>query len=434
MPLSAINPDNYEQLLALKIAPLIDAFAELGVTYLLTGKEAEAIETFTALMNRFPNSPFYRTALLKTGLAHYNLDHRNEALVNLKSLVAKFPGTQESKEALVSIRNIYVESNTAEEFFTYVNGLPNGNVTSSEQDTIMYRATENVYMNGDCKSAIPGFSNYILKFPEGAFITSAHYYRAECFVKTKQLIQAVGDYNFVLEQPNTLFHESALSKVAIIYRNQKNYDEALLTYNQLYIIASSDKNRMIAREGQLESFHQLNKYDSTILVAQQILRSPDADEKSYKQAHLYLARAAIFTNQYALAQKEYKIVEALFGGNESAEAKYYLAVIQYQKGEYKLAEEEVFKLISDYGSYDYWVAKGFILLADIYVKYGNTFQAKHTLQSIIDNQSDTALIHIAKQKKQAVVELEYLEELEKKKDSATYDSSKINRNINQYDK
>lgn len=30
MPLSAINPDNYEQLLALKIAPLIDAFAELG--------------------------------------------------------------------------------------------------------------------------------------------------------------------------------------------------------------------------------------------------------------------------------------------------------------------------------------------------------------------------------------------------------------------
>ena len=407
-----------------------DAFAELGTTYLLMSRESDAILTFNALIKRFPNSPFYRTALLKTGLAYYNLDNRSEALRNLKMVVERFPGTQESKEALVSIRNIYVESNMADEFFVYVKDLPNARVSSSDQDTIMYRASENVYMNGDCESAVPGFSEYIQKFPDGAFAVSAHYYRAECLLKANLINQAAEDYKFVTEQSNTLFHESALSKMAYIYRNEKQYREALNAYARLYKIASSDKNRIIAREGQLESYHQLNMHDSTMLIAQQVLRSPDADEQSYKRAHLYMAKAAFKTNQMALAQREYKIVEGLLGGKASAEAKYHLALIQYQLGDYKLAEKMVFELINDYGSYDYWVAKGFILLADVYVKYGNTFQAKHTLQSIIDNQSDTALINSAMQKKQAVLELEYLEELEKQNKIAPADTIRLDSDLN----
>ena len=367
-----------------------DAYAELGTTYLLTSRESEAIQTFNALNQRFPNSPFYRIALLKTGLAYYNLDNRGEALLTLKKVVERFPGTQESKEALVIIRNIYVESNTTEEFFAYVKELPNAQVSSSEQDSIMYRATENVYMKGDCKSALTGFNEYIKKFPNGAFPLNAHYYRAECLMKDNLISQAAEDYKFVTAQSNTLFRESALTKLAYIYRNQKQFNDALKVYTLLYKIASSDKSRVIAREGQLESYNQLKMHDSTIVVAQQILRSPDADEQIYKRAHLYLAQAAFQTNQMVLAQREYKIVEGLLGGNASAEAKYHLSAIQYQMGDYKTAEKMIFELINDYGSYDYWIAKSFILLADIYVKYGNTFQAKHTLQSIIDNQSDQA--------------------------------------------
>ncbi|MBN2237053.1 MAG: tetratricopeptide repeat protein [Bacteroidales bacterium] len=399
-----------------------DAFAELGTTYLLTGQESAAIQTFTALMQRFPNSPFYRTALLKMGMAYYNLDNRSEALASLKKVVERFPGTQESKEALVSIRNIYVESNEADAFFVYVKDLPDARVSSTAQDTIMYRASENVYMNGDCRSAIPGFTDYIDKFPSGAFAVNAHFYRAECLLKANLLRQAADDYKEVANVPNSVFYESAVSKLSYLYRNEKKFDLALRMYTRLYEIASSDKNRMIARDGQLESYYQLNMPDSIMWVAQQILRSPDADEQSYKRAHLYLAKAAFQSDQIALAQREYKIVEGLLGGSASAEAKYHLALIQFQIGDYKLAEKMIFELLNDYASYDYWIAKGFILLADIYVKYGNTFQAKHTLQSIIDNQTDTELIQIALEKKQAIIELEYLQELEKQKEIVPADS------------
>lgn len=402
-----------------------DALAELGATYLIISHEAEAIQVFTALIKRFPNSPFYRMALLKTGLAYYNLDYRNDALRNLKMVVERFPGTQESKEALVIIRNIYVESNTTDEFFVYVKDLPEARVSSSEQDAIMFKAAENVYMKGDCKSAITGFSEYIQKFPGGISIVSAHYYRAECLLKANLQNQAATDYLYVIENSNTIFNESALSKLAFIYRNSNQYRNALNTYSELYKIASNNKNRIIAREGQLESYYQLNMHDSTMLVAQEILRSPNLDEQNYKQAHLYLARAASKMNQTAIAQREYKIVENLLGGNASAEAKYNLALIQYQLGDYKLAEKMVFELINDYGSYDYWISKGFILLADVYVRYGNTFQAKHTLQSIIDNQTDAELIEEALKKKKAIIELEYIEELEKKNEHSPADTIRL---------
>jgi hypothetical protein len=57
-------------------------------------------------------------------------------------------------------------------------------------------------------------------------------------------------------------------------------------------------------------------------------------------------------------------------------------------------------------AYDYWVAKGFILLADIYVENGNTFQAKQTLQSIIDNYEGPELAEIARNKLKSIEQSE----------------------------
>jgi hypothetical protein len=56
-------------------------------------------------------------------------------------------------------------------------------------------------------------------------------------------------------------------------------------------------------------------------------------------------------------------------------------------------------LVKNLPNYDYWVTKTFILLADNYVALNDTFQAKATLQSIIDNyKGDDDILPTAKQK------------------------------------
>ena len=57
-------------------------------------------------------------------------------------------------------------------------------------------------------------------------------------------------------------------------------------------------------------------------------------------------------------------------------------------------------------SYDIWLTKGFILLADNYLKQGNTFQAKRTLQSVIDNHEEDALSEQARRKLDAIIQQE----------------------------
>ena len=93
--------------------------------------------------------------------------------------------------------------------------------------------------------------------------------------------------------------------------------------------------------------------------------------------------------------------------------KYNIAFIQYRQGNYDESEKLVFELINQVPSYDYWIAKGFILLADDYMKAGNTFQAKQTLQSIIDNYEGAELKKVAQDKLNEILEKEKIEEQKK---------------------
>jgi hypothetical protein len=49
------------------------------------------------------------------------------------------------------------------------------------------------------------------------------------------------------------------------------------------------------------------------------------------------------------------------------------------------SEKMAFEQIKDFGSYEYWVTKSYLLLGDIYHKQLDYFNAEATYQSIIAN-------------------------------------------------
>jgi hypothetical protein len=83
----------------------------------------------------------------------------------------------------------------------------------------------------------------------------------------------------------------------------------------------------------------------------------------------------------------------------AAESKYMVAKLLFDKQEYKASLDTCFKLKGRFDSYDYWVVKAFILIADDYQMMDNTFQARATLESIIENyKGDRSLVAEAKAK------------------------------------
>ena len=79
----------------------------------------------------------------------------------------------------------------------------------------------------------------------------------------------------------------------------------------------------------------------------------------------------------------------------------------------------IFELAEDYSS-DHFIAKAFILLADIYVIQKNDFQAKATLESIIENHEGEDLINVARKKWELIVERETLKNSTQKEESQSY--------------
>ena len=66
----------------------------------------------------------------------------------------------------------------------------------------------------------------------------------------------------------------------------------------------------------------------------------------------------------------------------------------------------IFKLAEDFND-DYFTAKGFILLADIYIDQGNNFQAKAALESIIVSYSGNQdLVNEARKKNEKILQKE----------------------------
>ena len=89
-----------------------------------------------------------------------------------------------------------------------------------------------------------------------------------------------------------------------------------------------------------------------------------------------------------------------------AEAKFNMARIKYQQEDYNASETAIFALINAYGSQEFWKIKAFMLLSDVYVAKADYFQAKATLQSIMDNVSDEAIQAEAMQKYQRILDIE----------------------------
>ena len=87
----------------------------------------------------------------------------------------------------------------------------------------------------------------------------------------------------------------------------------------------------------------------------------------------------------------------------TAEARYLIAEIYYQKKMYDESEEACRTSYSESGTYPYWVAKSLILLSDVLVVKDDFFNARAALDAVIDNFSEDAeLLEIARSKKEKI--------------------------------
>ncbi len=361
-----------------------DALYEKGKAQMTLGNSSSAIELFARLTKEHPTSQYLKQAQLNTGLIYFNDNKDEQALESFKKVISQYPGTPEATEALTSIKNIYVSNGKPDDYFAFVKNIPNASISVGAQDSITYEAAEQRYMKSNFEDASKDFDHYLQQFPNGAYRLNATFYKAECDFRNNNFEAALTGYEEIISQPRNLYTEKSALKAANLNYKNKSYDKAIDQYTKLEQSADLRDNIIAAQLGLMRSYYRNAKCDNAILYAQKLLAGEKVPNENQAEAHLIYGRCSLQNNDFISAKREFSEISKQ-SGVVAAEAKYNLAFIEFKLTNYKVAQTKCFEVINQVPSYDYWIAKSFLLLANNYIALKDTFQAKETLKSVIDN-------------------------------------------------
>jgi TolA-binding protein len=362
-----------------------DAKYEVAQTYFFTDKYQDALTWFDKVITDHPNSSYVRKAKLNKGLLYYNQSSDETALPLFEEVAENYPATEEASEALLKIKKIYVERGDVPAFEKYLASKNFPDVTTGALDTSYYESAELMYLRGQLASALVEFDKYRDKFPNGYFKLNANFYAAEAALQLEQYDAAIKSYDKVLEFPKNTFTEKSLIAAGNIYYFQKRYNEALLRYAMLEEVAEVAENLLEARIGLMRCNYLINNFEGANEYSLKLRRMQTAPKEVLDEASLFSAKCALAQNDLKMAEARFK--ETLLQANNEfgAEAMYNLARIHFLRDSIDRAQSLIFEMVNIFPNYGEWISRSFLLLADTYVKQNDLFQARLTLQNLIDN-------------------------------------------------
>lgn len=372
---------------------VVDGKFELAKTQQIKGNDNEAYAIYKNVLEQHPNSRLTGASMVQMGLIKYNQQMDEEALTLYKEVVNKFPGTTEASEAQLGIKRIYVESGKAMEYAEWVNNSGLQGISRTELDSSAYEAAENVYLRGNCEAAIKQMGAYIKDFPQGIFIINAYHYKADCDQKAENKNDALDSYKAIISRGRSRFTANALLNAAQIIRKE-NPEEAISYFRQLEEIADNADQLAAAQTGLMQLYVITNNPTAAAEYAAKVLKSDRTQESTKHEARLIVAKDLYNAGMLSEATDAFRPIMNV-NSAIGAEARYYMAAILHRQGEYARCEKAVFDMVDKFASYDHWIAKAFILLAENYVKLDNIAQAKFTLQSVIDNHDGVEVVNEA---------------------------------------
>jgi TolA-binding protein len=361
------------------------AIFERGRAYLAMEDYKRGESDFNTVISNFQSSPYVPAAMVQLGLLYYSLGDNEKAISQFKKVIENYKSTPEARNALTGLRNAYVDMNDVETYFAYIKTLNGyGDVNLSSRDSLLYTSGENLYMTAKYDKATEVFKSYLNDFPNGSFRQNAQYYLAECLKSAGNSDEALRLFTELSGQPNSQFMEQSLLSASAIFYNKENYTSSLEYYERLEKAATSDINRQIALKGELNSAYQSGDAQKTIIAAGKINSSANMPEEMIRTANFMCAKANYSLNNFDEALRDFRKVANEVTSIEGAESKYRVAELLYKKDQAANAEKIVTEFINQNTPHQYWMAKIFLLLADISIKKGDTLQARATLQSLKD--------------------------------------------------
>ena len=362
-----------------------EAFFQRAQFDIEQGNYQASVDGLSQLIREGSHSKFLPYAYMRRASAHYNLKQYDRTISDYTTVIRQFPNHPLAQEALLPLQEALTLAGRSAEFERHLAQYKRANPDNKGLEAIEFETAKNAFFDQQYPTALITFTNFVNAYPQSTRLQEARYYIAESYFRMKDYAKALPLYEALAADNNFSLGNRVVARAADIHLRNKNYKSAINHFHRLERLATNKAEQYNAWAGLMDAFFLLAQYDSSDVYARIIVERGATNAGGQNKASLYLGKSAFERGDLETAKDEFLNTLNTAQDEFGAEAKYLLARILYDQKEYKHSYETLLDLTEDFAAYDEWVGKAFLLMADNFLAMDQVFQARATLQSLVDN-------------------------------------------------
>ncbi|TAH17395.1 MAG: hypothetical protein EAZ08_13800 [Cytophagales bacterium] len=325
--------------------------------------------------------------LLKRGDIYAEKFENTKAIGDYKVIIERFPATDPSEQALQRLQDFQMRGITVPNLNYLIsrNIRPrSGNPMAQERD---FELAKNYYEENDYKAAISTLTTFLKNNTDPETAHEAEFLIGQCY-------QSIGE----TDKASAYFEKSNLKKgilkAADIDLQIGFYDKAIDKYKKILTEYAEAEEKIDAKIGLVKAYFALKNNERSMYYLDEIKDQPSSQAAAY----LYFGKIYLSQEQYEEALHAFGKVIEINADEYAAEAQYLIGSIYKYQENYLVSNEELQKVREKYQTHTSWVYESLFLIAENYLSLDNLFQAKSTIQWIIDNSQNIRTTLRAKEK------------------------------------
>lgn len=359
------------------------ALLEKGQTYSGLGETAKAVEAFEQLRTTHKGSAQARKGMLNLALSYMREGETQKAESAYKEVISKWPSSEEASLANDDLRRFYATQGTLKEYAEFLRSVPEApQMDAGDMEKLAFEGAETAF--ADDISAIALLEKYVADYPNGKFLAPALLDIAEGKKEKGDSKGAENALNTLLSRrgDSPQAPEALMMKAEIIEaRGVSSRKEALEAWRELEKRGGAE----YASDAFAGIMRTTDKDSERIKYAALVKNSAGLSADQLEEAELYEASAMLRNGD---AKKGTAVLERLASNPKTLSgAKAAVTLGQYYIDNGNISgADKILSAFTDAGSpHEYWLARGFIALADVCHLRNKDYLAVEYLKSLRDN-------------------------------------------------
>lgn len=379
-----------------------DALFQKGQINMEETNYSEASRAFSDLITGKPNSPFVPYALESRAVANFSMQNYEQTISDYKTILDKHPNAQNSETALKGLQETLALQGRSGEFSDYLARYKGSNPSNSSVQSLEFESAKSMYFDKNYTQSSTALENYLRNYPQSAQRLDALYFLGDSYFQLGDKTKALEQFKALEQEPASPQRLRGMHRIGIMELELGNFEQAIPYLQTSASNARSKIEEAEAVEGLMVANFETGKYNEAIANADQLLTLDGIIPESTPNALLTKAKSERETNRKADAETTLMTLVNEYKTIQGAEGLYWLAYSFQEKGDINQSNETIFDFSGPFADFDYWYGRMFLLLADNYINTEEDFQAKATLESIIEKSTNEEIKTMAQTKLQTI--------------------------------